>query len=86
MERYLTYEKELYSMRNILYMDRIATACCIYRGKHMEHLDEQDDDGEEEELDEKNKEQSGNEEDSMKVMSDSCFGIESQVPVFEYNF
>ena len=58
LERYLACEKDLYSMRNVLYMDRIATACSVYRGEHMEHLDDQDDDGEEEESDK------GNEEDS----------------------
>ena len=40
LERYLACEKDLYSMRNVLYMDRIATACTIYRGEHMEHLDD----------------------------------------------
>ena len=62
MERYLTCEKDLYSMRNVLYMDRIATTCSVYRGEHMEHLDEQDDDREEDESDEENEDQSGNEE------------------------
>ena len=64
MERYLTCEKDLYSMRNVLYMDHIATACSVYRGEHMKHLDELDDDGEEEESDEENEDQSGNEEEN----------------------
>ena len=57
LKRYLSCKKELYTMRNVLYMDHIATACSIYRG-------EQDDDGDEEESDEENEEQSGNEEES----------------------
>ena len=64
LERYLTCEKELYSMQNVLYMDCIAIACSVYRDEHMEHLDEQDDDKEEEESDEENKEQSENVEES----------------------
>ena len=72
-------------MRNVLYMNRIATACSIYRCKHMEHLDEQDDDGEEEELDEENEEQIKMRKRTtvlVKVRSDSCFGIGSQVFCF----
>ena len=51
-------------MRNVLYMDRIATACSVYKGERMEHLNQQDDDGEEDESDEENEDQSGNEEES----------------------
>ena len=43
-------------------MDHIATVCSVYKGKHMEHLEEQDDDG-----DEENEEQSGNGEESKNI-------------------
>jgi hypothetical protein len=40
MEKYLACERELYALKNVLYMDRIAAACTVYAGEHMEHLDE----------------------------------------------
>ena len=40
MEKYLACERELYALKNVLYMDRIAAACTIYAREHMEHLDE----------------------------------------------
>ena len=64
LERYLSCKKELYTMKNVLYIDHIATVCSVYKDEHMKHLEEQDDDGDEEESDEQNKEQSGNKEDN----------------------
>lgn len=42
LDKYMICEKELYTMRNILYMDRITTACTTYKDEHIEHLQEEE--------------------------------------------
>ena len=74
-------------MKNILYMDCIATTCSVYKGEHMEHLEEQDNDGGEEDVNEENKgvELRRRATILVRVMSDSWFGIGSMVFVCQHD-